>query len=130
MNDIKITGRLVNDPIVKYTPTGKIVCQFTLAVSRPYKNAEGNRDADFIPVVLWEKAAETAGNNLSKGKKILITGRIQNRSYVSKDGIKRWITEIISNHFEYMFSQPTGNNNFGEKFGTDEPIAFNEEIPF
>lgn len=131
MNDIKISGRLVSDPVVKYTPNGKVVCQFTLAVARPFLNKDGARDTDFISVILWEKSAEIAGNNLSKGKKILISGRIQNRSYMAKDGTKRWVTEVISNHFEYMYSNTKEEpETFGANLGTEMPIPFDEEIPF
>ena len=71
MNKIILLGRLTRDPEVRYTPTGKVVCQFTLAVDRPFANQEGQREADFIPVVIWGKQAETCGNSLTKGQRLL-----------------------------------------------------------
>ena len=94
MNKIILLGRLTRDPEVRYTPTGKVVCQFTLAVDRPFANQEGQREADFIPVVIWGKQAETCGNSLTKGQRALVEGRLQIRSYDGKDGNKRWITEV------------------------------------
>ena len=72
MNKIILLGRLTRDPEVRYTPTGKVVCQFTLAVDRPFANQEGQREADFIPVVIWGKQAETCGNSLTKGQRALV----------------------------------------------------------
>ena len=63
MNKIILLGRLTRDPEVRYTATGRVVCQFTLAVDRPFANQEGQREADFIPVVIWGKNAETCGNS-------------------------------------------------------------------
>ena len=63
MNQITLLGRLTRDPEVRYTPNGKVVAQFALAVDRPYKNAEGQREADFIPIVVWGNSAETAGKS-------------------------------------------------------------------
>ena len=61
MNKVILMGRLTKDPDVKYTQTGKVVTQFTLAVDRPFKDANGNKETDFIPVVVWGKAAELVG---------------------------------------------------------------------
>ena len=116
MNKIAVTGRLSKDPTVRYTPSGKVVCQFTLAVQREFKNADGQYEADFIPVVLWSNSAEVAGNNLSKGKKILVEGRLQTRSYVDKQNVTRWVTELVGRHFEYMYSNPSPQQKFDEEF--------------
>ena len=102
MNKVILMGRLTRDPEVRYTQTGKVVCQFTLAVDRPFANQEGQREADFIPVVIWGKQAETCGNSLTKGQRALVEGRLQIRSYDGKDGNKRWITEVIADRFEFI----------------------------
>lgn len=141
MNKIILMGRLVRDPEVRYTQTGKVVCQFTLAVDRPFSNQEGQREADFIPVVVWGKTAELCGNSLTKGQRALVEGRLQIRSYDAKDGTKRWVTEVIANTFEFIERRgdfaPGANNNAGsheapksnmESFGS--PVPFDEEIPF
>jgi len=102
MNKVFLLGRLTKDPEVRYTTSGKIVAQFTIAVDRPYTNAEGQKEADFFPIVIWGKSAETAGNSLTKGQRVLVEGRVQIRSYDAKDGTKRWITEVIADRFEFI----------------------------
>ena len=102
MNKVFLLGRLTKDPEVRYTTSGKIVAQFTIAVDRPYTNAEGQKDADFFPIVIWGKSAETAGNSLTKGQRVLVEGRVQIRSYDAKDGTKRWVTEVIADRFEFI----------------------------
>lgn len=123
-------GRLVKDPEVKYTESGKVVTQFTLAVNRPFTNQQGQNEADFIPVVVWGKQAELIGNSCAKGHRLLVEGRIQIRSYDGKDGTKRWVTEIIANNFEFIErrEQPKDMANMGTDVTKDAP--FNEEIPF
>ena len=102
MNKVFLLGRLTKDPEVRYTTTGKVVAQFTIAVDRPYTNQDGQKDADFFPIVIWGKSAETAGNSLTKGQRVLVEGRVQIRSYEGKDGQKRWITEVIADRFEFI----------------------------
>ena len=139
MNKIILMGRLVRDPEVRYTQTGKVVCQFTIAVDRPFANQDGQREADFIPVIVWGKQAELCGNSLTKGQRVLVEGRLQIRSYDAKDGSKRWVTEVIANSFEFIERKadfanggaPAGAGNAGgfeNAFGS--PVPFDEEIPF
>lgn len=133
MNKLVLLGRLVRDPEVRYTPSERVVCQFTIAVDRPFANANGQREADFIPVVIWGKAAETAGNSLAKGQRVLVEGRLQIRSYEAKDGSKRYVAECIASNFEFI-ERKEGNaprqssmEGFGEV--ATEPFSA-EEIPF
>lgn len=136
MNKVVLLGRLTKDPDVKYTQTGKVVCQFTLAVDRPFKDVDGNKETDFIPVVVWGKIAELVGNSCSKGHRLMVEGRLQIRSYDAKDGTKRWVTEIIANSVEFIERKASGGGaaaSAGDKggfetFGTAVP--FDEEIPF
>lgn len=136
MNKVVLMGRLTKDPDVKYTQTGKVVTQFTLAVDRPFKDAQGNKETDFIPVVLWGKAAELVGNSCQKGHRLIVEGRIQIRNYEAKDGSKRWVTEIIANSVEFIERKASGGGaaaSAGDKggfetFGTAVP--FDEAIPF
>lgn len=130
-------GRLTRDPEVRYTQTGKVVCQFTLAVDRFTTNADGQREADFVPVVVWGKVGELCGNSLAKGHRALVDGRLQIRSYEAKDGSgKRWVTEVIASTVQFIerksnssapHEQSTANGSM-ESFGT--ATAFDEEIPF
>lgn len=133
MNKVILMGRLTKDPEVKYTQTGKVVTQFTLAVDRPFKSADGNKEVDFVPVVVWGKIAEMIGNSCHKGHRLLVDGRLQIRSYDAKDGTKRWATEIIANSVEFIerrsdTAKPTGEKSEMEAFG--QAVPFDEEIPF
>ena len=119
-------GRLTADPEVRYTQSQKAVCTFTLACNREFKNEQGNYDADFMPVVVWGKAAELAGNSLAKGHRVLVEGRLQNRNYEAKDGSKRYIAEIISQRIEFVEKkeQPKNLADIGQEvpFDTDSPF--------
>ena len=145
MNKVFLMGRLTRDPEVRYTTTGKVVCQFTLAVDRPFTNQDGQREADFINIVVWGKIGELAGNSLSKGHRALVEGRLQVRSYDAKDGSKRYVTEVIANSVYFIERKGytpggaattapmgSGDTTLGsadmESFGTQVP--FDEEIPF
>lgn len=119
MNKVFLLGRLTKDPEVRYTTTGKVVAQFTIAVDRPYTNQEGQKDADFFPIVIWGKSAETAGNSLTKGQRVLVEGRVQIRSYEGKDGNKRWITEVVADRFEFIERR----DQWGSRDGASAPAA-------
>lgn len=132
MNKVILMGRLTKDPEVKYTQTGKVVTQFTLAVDRPFKTPDGQKEADFIPVVVWNKAAELVGNSCQKGHRLLVDGRLQIRSYDAKDGTKRWVTEIIANSVEFIerkadVAASAGDKGGFETFGQAEDLS---NIPF
>ena len=106
---------------------------YSCCTKREFKNADGQYEADFIPVVLWSNSAEVAGNNLSKGKKILVEGRLQTRSYVDKQNVTRWVTELVGRHFEYMYSNPSPQQKFDEEFENPfegVPMPDMDNIPF
>lgn len=99
MNKVVLIGRLTKDPELRFTPgTGAAVTSITIAIDR-YNTKTGEREADFIPVVIWGKQAESTANYMSKGSQIAISGRIQTRSYDAKDGTKRYVTEVVADQF-------------------------------
>jgi len=98
MNHIILIGRLTRDPELNYTKTGKAVCNFTLAVDRPFNKDE----TDFIPIVTWGKTAENSANYLDKGRLVAVEGRLQIRSYDDKDGNKRRIAEVVANNVQFL----------------------------
>lgn len=147
MNKVILLGRLTRDPEVRYTPSQKVVCSFTLAVDRPFMNAQGQREADFIPVVVWGKAAELCGNSLAKGSRLLVEGRVQVRSFDGKDGQRHWVTEVIAANVEFIErksdSANRGYQGTPEMPGSDaapaekspmgglgNDVPFDEEVPF
>jgi single-strand DNA-binding protein len=115
MNIAIIMGRITKEVDVKYTTSGKCVASFTLAVNRPFKNEQGKYDADFIPVVVWGKAAELVGNSCQKGHRLIVEGRIQVRSFEDKSGNKRYVTEVIANNVEFVEKRETKMEDLGEE---------------
>lgn len=146
MNRIILLGRLVRDPEVRVTPTGKTACTFTLAVDRPFTAKNGQREADFINCVAFGKTADAISNYVYKGQRLLVEGRILTGSYTSKSGEKKYTTEISVNRAEFIEKRseiPTqvnscfGNQNVStggfEHMGTEVPDQQwmeQEEIPF
>ncbi len=102
MNKVILVGNLTRDPELTETPSGVAVCRFSIAVSRDYANADGNRDVDFFNITVWNRRAENCGKYLKKGNKVAIVGSIQTRSYEDKDGIKRNVTDIVANEVEFL----------------------------
>ena len=129
MNKVIIVGRLTRDPEVRYTQTGKAVATFSVAVDTGFGE---NKRADFIPVVVWEKLAEVCGNNLTKGRRVLVEGRLQIRDY-EKDGQKRRTADVVAQNVEFLDNKQTQSappkaSDDAAQFGTE--IFPEEEIPF
>lgn len=156
MNKVILVGRLTQDPEMRYTQSGTPVASFTLAVNRRFANQQGEREADFINIVVWQKLAENCANYLNKGSQVAVEGRLQIRSYDDRQGIRRKAAEVVANEVEFL-SRPreggapqstsaprgpapggasgggtqggAGSTMDGEGFGSE--ISFNEEeIPF
>lgn len=101
-NKIILIGRLTRDPELRYTPQGVPVASFTLAVDRPFTNAQGEREADFVDCVAWRKLGETVGNHLTKGRLVAVEGRLQIRGYTAQDGSKRRVAEVIIDTLRFL----------------------------
>jgi len=109
MNKIIIIGRLTKDPELKYTQSGVAVANFTVAVNRRFKNAQGQSEADFIDVVVWKGAAESCANYLNKGNRVAVEGRLQIRTYEAQDGSKRKVAEIVAEAVDFLEPKKTGD---------------------
>ena len=107
LNNIIVIGRLTRDPELRSTSNGVSVATFTLAVDRAFKSASGEKETDFIPVVVWRQQAETCASYLSKGKLVAVQGRLQIRSYEASDGSKRTAAEIAAESVQFL--SPKGN---------------------
>jgi single-strand DNA-binding protein len=107
-------GNLTRDPELKYTPQGTAVCNFSLAVNRSFKGADGNQKKEviFVPIVIWGKIGENCSKYLSKGSAAHVQGRLSIREY-EKDGQKRRITEIIATWVEFLGSPRRDDNGSG-----------------
>ncbi|EKP94787.1 single-stranded DNA-binding protein [Thermaerobacter subterraneus] len=139
LNVVVLIGRLVRDPELRYTPSGVAVGGFTLAVDRPFANQQGEREADFIDIVVWRKLAETCANHLSKGRLVAVRGRLQVRSYETQDGQRRRVAEVVADDVRFLDrgpggerSAPGGNSPGGEDladFGDVTGLP-DDDIPF
>lgn len=131
LNRVILIGRLTRDPELKYIPSGTPVASFTLAVDRPFANKEGEREADFIPIVVWRKQAENCANYLGKGSLVAVEGRMQVRSY-EQDGQRRYMTEVIADNVRFLDRRGdqaarTTDSGFAQ-YGTD--ASSDDDIPF
>ncbi|MCK9575302.1 MAG: single-stranded DNA-binding protein [Clostridia bacterium] len=124
MNKVILIGNLTKDPELATTTNGISVCRFTLAVSRKYKNAEGEYETDFLNVVVWRGQAENCHKYLRKGSKVAVVGAIQTRSYDAQDGTKKYVTDIVADEVEFL---STKNSETGDtkkyEAGTDNKGA-------
>ena len=110
MNSVSLTGRLTRDIELRYTQGGDAVGTFNLAVNRTFKNANGEREADFIQCVVWRKQAENAANFTHKGSRVGVVGRIQTRNY-EKDGQRVYVTEVVADSVEFLDTRAENQNN-------------------
>ncbi|GLC32896.1 single-stranded DNA-binding protein [Clostridium omnivorum] len=131
MNKVVLIGRPTKQPELKYTPgTGTPVCTMTLAVERPYSK-DGQKEADFIPVVIWGKPAENTANYVGKGKLVAVSGRIQTRSYDAKDGSKRYVTEVVAEDVQFLEWSTNSTNNSIDNSVYDEMTPVDDgQMPF
>jgi single-strand DNA-binding protein len=111
LNRVVLVGRLTKDPELRYTPSGVANATFTLAVNRPFSNQQGEREADFLNIVIWRKQAENVANFLKKGSLAGVDGRVQSRSYEGSDGKRVYVTEIIAESVQFL--EPKGQSNQG-----------------
>lgn len=105
INNVVLVGRMTRDAELRYTPSNVAVATLTLAVNRPFKNQNGEHEADFINVVIWRQQAENLANWAKKGALIGITGRIQTRSYDNQQGQRVYVTEVVAESFQLLESR-------------------------
>jgi single-strand DNA-binding protein len=131
LNRVILIGHLANDPELKYTPSGVAVSTFRVAVSRPFTNAQGERDADFIDVGAWRQTAEFAANYLGKGRLVAVEGRLQVRSYQAQDGTRRRVAEVVCDNLKAL-NRPREQGEGGGGGGAGIPAGAGpgaEEMP-
>lgn len=124
INSVCLVGRLPRDPELKYTGNNVAVASFSLAVNRNFKDANGERETDFINCVIWRQQAENLANWAKKGALIGITGRIQTRSYENQQGQRVYVTEVVAENFQMLESRAAregGNANQGNTIGQQAP---------
>ena len=105
MNKVCLVGRLTAKPELRYTNSNVAYTRFTVAVNRTFSNSQGQREADFINVIVWRRAAENVANYLDKGSQVSIDGRIQTGSYTDKDGNKKYTTDVVADNVQFLDSK-------------------------
>ena len=125
MNKVILVGNLTRDPELSETGNGVAMCRFSIAVSRDYANADGNRETDFFNITVWRNRAEVCARYLKKGNKVGIVGSIQNRTYDDKDGNKRTVTDIVASEVEFL----TPKNAQSDVSDGEEISTVKREIP-
>ncbi|MGJ9385312.1 single-stranded DNA-binding protein [Salipaludibacillus neizhouensis] len=111
INRVVLVGRLTKDPELRYTANGIAVTSFTLAVNRPFTNTQGNKEADFINVVVWRKPAENVANYLKKGSLAGVDGRLQTRNFDNSEGRRIFMTEVVADSVQFL--EPRGSGGSG-----------------
>lgn len=144
MNNVSLVGRLTRDPELKYTANNVANATFSIAVNRRFKNAQGEREADFINCVIWRQQAENFANWLRKGMQVSLVGSIQTRNYENNEGRRVYVTEVLVDNFQSLerrdvsqemqqqvnngmqqqgsYNHKQGYNNQGQNFARD-PLA-------
>ncbi len=135
LNKVQLIGNLGKDPELKYTPSGVAVATFSIATSESWKDQEGNQQekTEWHNIVAWRKLAEICGEYLKKGKKVYLEGKLQTRNY-EKDGVKRYVTEIVADQL-IMLDGGGGKSNNSNTTSESAPAAHNDapkedDLPF
>lgn len=113
MNKITLLGRLTKDVELKLIGD-RPLAEFSLAVNRRYKNAQGERETDFFNCKLWGKTAETLQQHTMKGQQLLVSGRVENRTFVNQEGQNVKFTEVIVEEFDFVEKSPNQNNGYNQ----------------
>ena len=132
MNKVFLIGRLTREVELRYTGSNIPAATFTLAVNRNFTNQAGEKEADFINIVVWRKAAENCKNYLTKGSQVAIEGRIQTRNYDGQDGKKVYVTEVVADNVEFLSTKPSGQQT-GQQEKTEAEIlneVVNNDDPY
>jgi len=140
-NRIILIGRLTRDPELRYTPSGDPVCNFSLAVDRPFTSQNGEKQTDFIDVVTWRKVAEQVSQYLSKGRLVAVEGRLQIRSYTDSADVRRKAAEVVANTVRFLDSRrPAAGTEEAPAAADDAPaserqpvgagVGGDEDVPF
>lgn len=132
INRVILVGRLAKDPEYRQTPNGVSVATFTLAVNRSFTNSQGEREADFINVVVFRKQAENVSKYLFKGSLAGVDGRIQSRNYENKEGQRVFVTEVVADNVQFL--EPKNNNQQnnqsqqGQASANNNPFSNNNSV--
>lgn len=129
MNKVLLIGNLTKDPELSTTTNGVSLCKFTLAVPRKYTSSNGEREADFLPIVVWRAQADNCYKYLKKGSKASVTGTIQTRVYDTPEGSRRYMTEIVAEEVEFISTKQGDGDVDGEPVNKPDTDVVNKFEP-
>lgn len=132
-NRVILAGNLTRDPELRYIPNGQPVTNFTVAINRNYTTQSGERreETSFIPIVVWGKQAETCNQYLSKGRAVLVEGRLQQRSWETQEGQRRSIIEVVADRVVFLGgAKPPEGETAEEEVSEPQEINKGEDVPF
>lgn len=129
LNRVVLVGRLTRDPDLRYTQNGLAVANFNIAISRPYTDQNGERQADFINGVVWRKQAENLATFMKKGNLIGVDGRLQSRTYENKDGKTVFVTEVLAESITYLERKNDEKSTNSQQQPSDDNQVNHTNVP-
>lgn len=138
LNKVFLMGNLTRDPELRHTAQGTSVANFSIAVNRSFKGSDGDfkKETNYFNIIVWGKSGENCQKYLSKGRPVLVEGRLQNRSYETQDGQKRTVTEIVADNVQFLGgrsdAQEDNSDSFAGDFGSSSYADANDDdqVPF
>jgi single-strand DNA-binding protein len=135
LNKVFLVGNLTRDPELRFTAQGTAVANFSIAVNRSYKANDGEykKEVSFFNIVVWGKTGENCSKFLSKGRSVLVEGRLQNRSYETQEGQKRTITEIVADNVQFLGGKGDASEGSTSDYGAVDSYEGNnddDQVPF
>lgn len=128
MNKVFLIGRLVRDPELRYTGSNIPVATFSLAVNRNFTGPNGERETDFLNIVVWRKQAENVKKYIKQGSQVAIDGRIQTRTYDDQNGNKRYITEIVADNVQFLDTKSSREQTSQPNQINDSPYNYSSNL--
>lgn len=137
LNKVFLIGNLTRDPELRHTAQGTSVANFSIAVNRSFKGSDGDfkKEVSYFNIIVWGKTGENCQKYLSKGRPVMVEGRLQNRSYETQDGQKRNITEIVADNVQFLGSRGDTQEGSSDSFAGDFGSSFaggndDDQVPF
>ena len=130
MNKAFLIGRLTRDPELRYSSSNAAIANFSIAINRPYTSQDGQRQADYINIVAFQKQAENVKKYIGKGSLVAVDGRIQTRTYDDKDGKKVYVTEVVADRVQFLDTKKSeGIQTISSTTEDVSPADFQVEMP-
>ncbi len=126
MNKVILIGRLTRDPELRYTSSNIPVATFSLAVDRTFTGQNGERETDFINIVVWRKQAENCKNYINQGSQVAVEGRIQTRNYEDQNGQKRYVTEVVADNVQFLDTKASREQRMNNNSNNVNPYNLGE----